>query len=266
MGYCGTRYGLPQGGVAFLTCGRVSRPGRNREEYSLNNNRNNNNNRRGRGRNNRNQSGNPNQQNRIDSRARGNAPQMLDKYKKLAQDAQHNGDRVQMEYYLQFADHYFRVIADNKARLDEARAKRQDERGDDDEYGDDDGEDDNRRSNRRNRGRRDEEGESGSGEQDQGRPRKANGRSRRDRDHDGQNDQGPIGAEGDAISGNDFVREAKPKRKPRMKKPDMDSGEIDVSTLPPAIGAALDDEAPKAKRAPRRRKASETADTAAAEA
>ncbi len=83
------------------------------------NNNNRNNRRRGRG--NRNQGGNGAQLNRIDSRARGNAPQMLDKYKKLAQDAQHNGDRVQMEYYLQFADHYFRVIADNKARQDEQR-------------------------------------------------------------------------------------------------------------------------------------------------
>ena len=58
----------------------------------MNNNRNNNR-RRGRG-NNRNQGG-ANSGNRIDSRARGNAPQLLDKYKKLAQDAQHNGDRVQ---------------------------------------------------------------------------------------------------------------------------------------------------------------------------
>jgi hypothetical protein len=95
----------------------------------LNNNRNN----RRRGRGNRNQGGNGAQLNRIDSRARGNAPQMLDKYKKLAQDAQHNGDRVQMEYYLQFADHYFRVIADNKARQDEQRGggggnRRNDER------------------------------------------------------------------------------------------------------------------------------------------
>ena len=90
----------------------------------MNNNRNN----RRRGRGNRGNQGGANSQNRIDSRARGNAPQLLDKYKKLAQDAQHNGDRVQMEYYLQFADHYFRVIADNKARQEEARAKRAEER------------------------------------------------------------------------------------------------------------------------------------------
>jgi hypothetical protein len=103
------------------------------------NNNNRNNRRRGRG--NRNQGGNGAHVNRIDSRARGNAPQMLDKYKKLAQDAQHNGDRVQMEYYLQFADHYFRVIADNKARQDEQRGgggqRRNDEREQAEDYEDD---------------------------------------------------------------------------------------------------------------------------------
>jgi hypothetical protein len=103
------------------------------------NNNNRNNRRRGRG--NRNQGGNGAHVNRIDSRARGNAPQMLDKYKKLAQDAQHNGDRVQMEYYLQFADHYFRVIADNKARQDEQRGgggqRRHDEREQAEYYEDD---------------------------------------------------------------------------------------------------------------------------------
>ena len=62
--------------------------------------------------------------NRIDSRARGNAPQMLEKFRKLAQDAHLNGDRVQSEYYLQFADHYFRVIADTRVRLEEQRARR----------------------------------------------------------------------------------------------------------------------------------------------
>ena len=95
----------------------------------LNNNRSNNR-RRGRG-NNRSQGGN--QLNRIDSRARGNAPQLLEKYKKMAHDASLNGDRVQTEYYLQFADHYFRVIADTKARQDEQRGRREDQR---DQYND----------------------------------------------------------------------------------------------------------------------------------
>ena len=64
--------------------------------------------------------------NRIDSRARGNAPQLLEKYRKLAHDAHLNGDRVQEEYFLQFADHYFRVLADQRVRQEESRQPRQD--------------------------------------------------------------------------------------------------------------------------------------------
>jgi hypothetical protein len=102
----------------------------------MNNNRqpNNNNRRRGRGNNNssggnRPQGNNTNRngfdyQNRIDNRARGNASQMLEKYKKLAADAQHNDDRVNAEYYLQFADHYFRVLADFKSRQEERQEER----------------------------------------------------------------------------------------------------------------------------------------------
>jgi len=88
----------------------------------LNQNRNNNR-RRGRG-NNRGQGGGA-QGNRIDSRARGNAPQMLEKYRKMAHDASLNGDRVQTEYYLQFADHYFRVVADSRAQRDDQRPRRE---------------------------------------------------------------------------------------------------------------------------------------------
>ncbi len=91
----------------------------------MNNNRGNNR-RRGRGNNNgRPQNGGGQQINRIDSRARGNAPQMLEKYRKMAQDAHLNGDRVQAEYYLQFADHYFRVVADTRVRLEEQQRQRQ---------------------------------------------------------------------------------------------------------------------------------------------
>jgi hypothetical protein len=91
------------------------------EEVSLNNNNNRGNNRR-RGRGNSRPNGGGGQQlNRIDSRARGNAPQMLEKYRKLAHDSHLNGDRVNEEYFLQFADHYFRVIADARVRTDETR-------------------------------------------------------------------------------------------------------------------------------------------------
>ena len=218
-----------------------------REENSLNNNSNRNNNRR-RGRGNRNQGGGGNNSNRIDSRARGNAPQLLDKYKKLAQDAQHNGDRVQAEYYLQFADHYFRVIADNKARQDEQRAKRDDNRGG--KHGSDD-DDDDRRDDHDNDGRDD-------------RPKKP----RRSRKNEGQEAQGREQNEGSDADGeeNPFVAKRKPaKAKANGKaKPAKDNGPhgLDPSALPPAIGDDAN-EAPKPRRRTRRA-ASEDGEEAAA--
>lgn len=77
--------------------------------------------------------------NRIDSRARGNAAQLLEKYKNLAADAQRQGDRVNTEYYLQFADHYFRVLADQRGRFDDQQPRRPSpeyEADGDDDYGD----------------------------------------------------------------------------------------------------------------------------------
>ncbi|AEI38475.1 conserved hypothetical protein [Zymomonas mobilis subsp. pomaceae ATCC 29192] len=61
--------------------------------------------------------------NRIDSRARGNASQLHEKYKVMARDMQLQGDRVMTEYYLQFADHYFRVLNDSRLRYEEARMR-----------------------------------------------------------------------------------------------------------------------------------------------
>src|SRR3712207_486948 len=64
--------------------------------------------------------------NRQDNRQRGNASQLLEKYKSMARDAQMQGDRVQTEYYLQFADHYFRVLNESRARFEEQRRQRDD--------------------------------------------------------------------------------------------------------------------------------------------
>ncbi|QNE32919.1 DUF4167 domain-containing protein [Sphingomonas sp. NBWT7] len=75
--------------------------------------------------------------NRIDSRARGNASQLYEKYKNMASDAQRQGDRVNTEYYLQFADHYFRVLADQRGRYEDQQPRRQQNDFDgDDDYGD----------------------------------------------------------------------------------------------------------------------------------
>lgn len=72
--------------------------------------------------------------NRQDNRQRGNAAQLLEKYKNMARDAQLAGDRVQSEYYLQFAEHYFRVLGENRSRFDEQRKERGDESSDEDDH------------------------------------------------------------------------------------------------------------------------------------
>ena len=86
--------------------------------------------------------GNPGGGSRIDNRARGNASQLYEKYKSLARDAQMSGDRVNTEYYLQFADHYFRVLSESRGRPDEQGQRRItpvdsfDDLDGDDDYGD----------------------------------------------------------------------------------------------------------------------------------
>jgi len=74
--------------------------------------------------------------NRQDNRQRGNAAQLLEKYKSMARDAQLSGDRVQTEYYLQFADHYFRILSENRSRFEEQRPRREHEL--DEDEGDED--------------------------------------------------------------------------------------------------------------------------------
>ncbi|HEV2567174.1 DUF4167 domain-containing protein [Sphingomonas sp.] len=97
--------------------------------------------------------GNPGQPgggSRIDNRARGNAQQLHEKYKNLAQDAQRAGDRVTTEYYLQFADHYFRVLSESRARFEEQRPQQQ---GSDEEYDGEEGDEFDARDQGREQGR-----------------------------------------------------------------------------------------------------------------
>ncbi|HEV2746909.1 MAG TPA: DUF4167 domain-containing protein [Allosphingosinicella sp.] len=89
--------------------------------------------RRGRGGGPRSPNNPPNPGNRQDNRSRGNAAQLHEKYKAMARDAQLSGDRVQTEYLLQFADHYFRVLNENRPRFEEQRPRRDDFTGYDDE-------------------------------------------------------------------------------------------------------------------------------------
>ena len=249
----------------------------------MNNNSNSNrgNNRR-RGRGNRQQGGG--NQNRIDSRARGNAPQMLDKYKKLAQDAAHNGDRVQAEYYLQFADHYFRVIADSRPRGDDQQQQRG-RRDEQDFSNDDDGDEDDFAAPRQSREDRPRDDRQRDDRQRDDRPREdrqdrqRDDRPRGDRNRNDRQRQ-PRG-DAESESGNEnggteyepadnpFVRpsrnRARGERGNRARSDETaemtgNEGEIDASALPPSFSAA-NESAPEAeperatrKLPPRRRR------------
>jgi hypothetical protein len=243
----------------------------------MNNNRQQNNNNRRRGRNNNNTNRPQNNrsgvdyQNAIDNRARGNASQMLEKYKKLASDAQHNDDRVNAEYYLQFADHYFRVLADFRSRQ-EARQEEQASRRPRDEWRDD--ERDDGRNDGRNDGGNDsgeEQSESIDSEtisEESDAPSKPRPRSDNRNDRENRNE-----------------RNERPNRnqRPRHHSEESDeiesvTGGIDLNVLPPAIAIssfADDDDAgnidevvkeraPRRPRAPRRAKASNDEDVVTA--
>lgn len=230
--------------------------------------RNNNNN------NNRSQSGGRggvDQANRIDSRARGNGAQMIEKYRNLARDAQLAGDRVLTEYYLQFADHYFRVVSDFRARQEEKAAANGQERshdrgreirgvedfdGHDDTDSDVDGDtgtddqgdersdrsDRSDRNDRNDRGQRDNRGNRES-RGDQGDDSRGNRPSSRGRSR--SRDDASSGAERSDDDARDHKAEPElapraPRRSTRRSRQE-DSGEtadagIDTAVLPPAIG------------------------------
>jgi len=225
---------------------------------NTNNNRPQNNNNRRRGRNNNNNNNRQQNNNRsgfdynnsIDNRARGNAAQMLEKYKKLAQDAQFNGDRVNAEYHLQFADHYFRVLADFRSRQ-EARNEQQGERRPPRDENRDDWRDQNAESGYEDmdggdHGERETESEAASEERDEqprhesreerprrndrnergNRPERDGNRAPR-RHHSEETDEAPSGLDlavlppSIALASNDDVEveAAKPARKPRVRRP-----------------------------------------------
>lgn len=171
--------------------------------------------------------------NRPDNRQRGNAAQLLEKYKTLARDAQLAGDRVQTEYYLQYADHYFRVLEENRSRYEEQQAQRRPRRDEDDFESESDG---------------DEEmvADSDSGEEEgevetRQRPSRDRGRER-GRDRFERRER------------RDFQANGAP-RDQAVEAEEEGDERISLGVLPPPIGAAeevAEEEAPKPRRRTRK--------------
>ena len=234
----------------------------------MNNNRGNNR-RRGRGNNNRGPNGGQ-QLNRIDSRARGNAPQLLEKYKKMAEDAHRNGDRVTAEYYFQHADHYFRVLADTRVRTEEQRPRRDDRwqegEGEEGDFGNEGEYSAFDQPSARPESRQNEQrqGEPRQTEQRQFEPRQSEHRQSEPRQNERrqqtarQDRSDEPREEGEGVSfdnpgNNPFVRDnrtarvsrqqresARPRRSAGERAEDAVSSGLDPATLPPAIGGGPD--------------------------
>jgi hypothetical protein len=166
--------------------------------------------------------------NRQDNRQRGNAAQLLEKYKSMARDAQLSGDRVQTEYYLQFADHYFRVLGESRSRFDEQSQRRPRDEEMDDQDGDEE---------------LVEAGEEASGD-DRGEGEDRSDRG--DRPYRNERFNRPKRPRSDERFADD--EDGRDERRPRMNGGD-DSLPLDV--LPPAIGA---DDGGEETAAPRRRR------------
>ncbi len=192
--------------------------------------------------------------NRIDSRQRGNAHQLHEKYKALARDAQMQGDRVQAEYYLQFADHYFRLLAEQRGRQDDMRGRQREDVRDerDDDIEDDEG-DEREIPGLPGPARVGADGDGNRAFGRDGANGADDGLERSARPRQSQSQRRPVEIRYDAEA-DDSASEAPPPRR-RGRPPRVDAGATHEAATesPAAIDADADGEAPRRRGRPRRR-------------
>jgi hypothetical protein len=158
-----------------------------------------------------------------DNRQRGNAAQLHEKYKNMARDSQLAGDRVQTEYYLQFADHYFRVLGESRSRYEEQRRQRGDDGTDEEEEFEAAEADDEQQPRRQERPERQDRS-------DEPRRARANGRQRVRDEDDGDGERIAFDALPPAIAPDSSEAEAsegeeRPRRRTRRARPAEDESE-----------------------------------------
>ena len=182
-------------------------------------------------------SNNPGPGNRQDNRQRGNAAQLLEKYKGLARDAQMQGDRVQTEYYHQYADHYFRVLNESRVRYEEQRRPR------------DDYEDEGEEAEAEAGAEAEDAGQDAGDDQEQ-REEAAREAARRE-DYREERPERP--ERPDRSQGNGEYRARRGRGRPAEEAgDDRDEERISLDVLPPAIAPASEPEADEAPPRPAR--------------
>lgn len=190
----------------------------------------------------------PEQSARMDARVRGNAHQLLEKYRNMARDATLAGDRITAEYYLQYADHYYRVLNENRPRTDESRQRPGRDWQDRDDHDMDDEEVEARATDPARDGRDQRDGRPDQVRADQAagaaegeRPERGSGFERSERDRSGADRARPARAQGDAPGERDLqpggpaheTADAGPSADPADG--DDDAGIIALAALPPPI-------------------------------
>jgi hypothetical protein len=224
--------------------------------------------RRGRGGGPRSPNQGPNPGNRQDNRSRGNAAQLLEKYKSLARDAQMQGDRVQSEYFLQFAEHYYRVLNENRARFEEQSRQRGDYYSDGDEDQDEavnaaEGEEGDERDAPEEREERQFRSDRDRGDRDS--------RGDRDRNDRGDRNERPR-RDFRAERNGEYRQERRPRDEQRDERPrrevngaaEPEGERIALDVLPPAISVVESDSEPKTPRRRARRPRTDDGDIAPA--
>ena len=185
-------------------------------------------------------SNNPGPGNRQDNRQRGNAAQLLEKYKGLARDAQMQGDRVQTETFLQYADHYFRVLNESRVRYEEQHRQRSD-------YADEDEGEDNEG------GREAAERDTGEFHAEESDLREAEPRQEREQRPERERPDRETRPDRDDRNGEYRASRPRGRRPAADEESEVESERIALDALPPAIAPASEaDEAPA--RAPRARR------------
>ena len=147
--------------------------------------------------------------NRVDSKSRGNPQQNLDKYLGMARDALQAGDRVNEEYYLQFAEHFQRVINDRSQEEDNRQGRSKNNR--------------NNNNRSRNQSRPDNQGNVADDPATQDQPKVA----------DGNVDKEQKAKQSKLIEQDSTPSENKPKSRPaRKREPRVKAAPADAESVP----------------------------------
>jgi len=189
--------------------------------------------------------------NRFDNRSRGNPKQLLEKYKTQARDMLQAGDRVNAEYYLQFADHYQRLVNEQQSNQNNRESQNnQSNQGNQ-----------NSQNALENQGNREQQTSAGQGNDGQGSDTKGD-RGRRTRGRRERPNNGPTDGNQTAVASETSVETAGETTETTVavsKSSAADNPEIAVAKPVEAhpefdLGKKQEDDAPKRSAPARRRR------------